>query len=94
MLAELELNPIIVVSNIQRARKFYEEKSWSDSLIELPDGSLMYQCKIGRFNLYASQSAGTARNTVMGWLTDGIERDVAELKSRGVEFEEYDFPRT
>ena len=92
MLADLEVNPIIAVSDIQRARKFYEEKLGLVPSIELPDGSLMYQCKIGRFNLYTSQNAGTAKNTVMGWLTDDIERDVRELKSRGVVFEEYDFP--
>lgn len=92
MLADLEVNPIIAVIDIHRARKFYEEKLGLVPSIELPDGSLMYQCKIGRFNLYTSQNAGTAKNTVMGWLTDDIERDVRELKSRGVVFEEYDFP--
>ena len=93
MLADLEVNPIIAVRDMQRARKFYEEKLGFVPSIELADGSLMYQCKIGRFNLYYSQNAGTAKNTVMGWLTDDIERDVRELKSRGVIFEEYDFPR-
>lgn len=92
MLADLEVNPIIAVSDIQRARDFYEAKLGLVPSIELPDGSLMYQCKIGRFNLYPSPNAGTAKNTVMGWLTDDIERDVRELKSRGVVFEEYDFP--
>jgi hypothetical protein len=28
----------------------------------------------------------------MGWVTDDVERDVQELRSRGVVFEEYDFP--
>ena len=91
MLADLEVNPIIAVSDIQRARNFYEAKLGLVPSIELPDGSLMYQCKIGRFNLYPSPNAGTAKNTVMGWLTDDIERDVRELKSWGVVFEEYDF---
>ena len=92
MLANLEVNPIIAVSDIRRARKYYEEKLGLVPALELPDGSLMYQCGIGRFNMYVSQSAGSAKNTVMGWLTDDIERDVRELKSRGVVFEEYDFP--
>jgi hypothetical protein len=42
--------------------------------------------------MYTTQFAGSAKNTVMGWLTDDIERDVRELKNHGVAFEEYDFP--
>jgi hypothetical protein len=34
----------------------------------------------------------TAQHTCAGWITDDIEREVTELKARGVVFEEYDMP--
>ncbi len=46
--------------------------------------SLMYQCIISRYNLYTSKSAGTAKNRVMGWLTDDMKWVVRELTSGGL----------
>jgi hypothetical protein len=61
--------------------------------MEPGDDNLMFQCGNGtRFLLYQTDNAGTARNTQMGWVTDDVERDVQDLRSRGVVFEEYDFP--
>ena len=41
--------------------------------------------------MYQTDSAGTAKNTVAGWTVTGIESVMAELRARGVTFEEYDF---
>ena len=41
--------------------------------------------------LYGTPSAGTARNTIAGWTVSNIETVMADLRSRGVEFEDYDF---
>lgn len=41
--------------------------------------------------LYGTPSAGTAKNTIAGWQVTGIEGVMADLRSRGVEFEDYDF---
>ena len=77
---------------MQRARKFYAEKLGMEPMQEFPDGSVFYRCKGSFFMLYPSQYAGTAQNTAMEWTTLNIERDMQELRARGVVFEEYDFP--
>lgn len=41
--------------------------------------------------LYGTPSAGTARNTIAGWQVQDIERVMADLRARGVVFEDYDF---
>ncbi len=41
--------------------------------------------------LYATPSAGTARNTIAGWTVTDIETVMADLRERGVTFEDYDF---
>jgi hypothetical protein len=43
-------------------------------------------------SFFEAPSAGTAKNSVLGFTTDDIARDVAQLRSTGVVFEEYDFP--
>jgi len=41
--------------------------------------------------LYGTPSAGTARNTIAGWAVKDIEAVMADLRDRGVTFEDYDF---
>jgi len=42
--------------------------------------------------LYKTPNAGTSKASQAFWMVDDIEREVAELKKRGVVFEEYDTP--
>ena len=41
--------------------------------------------------LYGTASAGTAQNTIAGWTVTAIEAVMADLRERGVIFEDYDF---
>lgn len=41
--------------------------------------------------LYGTPSAGTAKNTIAGWQVQDIKGVMADLRARGVVFEEYDF---
>ena len=42
--------------------------------------------------LYPTPNAGTSRASQAFWDVADIEREVAELKKRGVKFEDYDMP--
>jgi len=42
--------------------------------------------------LFSSGAAGTARHQLAAWVVEDLAAEVAELRSRGVEFEEYDQP--
>jgi catechol 2,3-dioxygenase-like lactoylglutathione lyase family enzyme len=91
MLAEKEFHGTIPASDLERARRFYAEKLALTPAREAP-GGLVYECKDSWFLLYPSQGAGTGQHTLGGWVVDDIEAEVAELKARGVTFEEYDWP--
>ena len=91
MLKDLRVHTTIAASDIDRARQFYEEKLGLTPAREEP-GGLVYEQKDSWFLLYPSTGAGTAQNTVMGFTSEDIEQEVADLKARGVVFEEYDFP--
>jgi len=82
----------LAVSDLDRARNFYtgtlgleEVDQEGDELIVLKSGDSVV-------NVYRSDYAGTNEATAVTWEVDDIEKEVAELKSKGVAFERYDMP--
>ena len=92
MLKNAPIVPYIPVSNLTRARRFYEEKI---RLIPAEEyaGGVIYECGRGsRVFMYPSGGAGTSKASTAFWAVDDVVAEVAELKARGVVFEEYDMP--
>lgn len=88
----LSIYTVLPAKNLSRARAFYREKLGLEPTMEKP-GMLAYSGPSGYiFQLYETPAAGTAQNTQMGWSTSDLDADIAELRQRGVVFEEYDLP--
>jgi len=79
-------------ADVARARKFYEQKLGFKAGKEIA-GGVVYQFgdHTAAF-LYPTPNAGTSKASQAFWQVDDVEREVAELKKRGVVFEEYDTP--
>jgi predicted enzyme related to lactoylglutathione lyase len=92
MLANASIVPYIPVSDIPRARKFYEEMVGLKAK-EIYAGGVIYECGRGSWVfMYPSPGAGTNKASTAFWSVDDVEAEVAALRSRGVVFEEYDAP--
>ena len=78
-------------TDLERARDFYSDKLGLEPSEERP-GGLLYRCGSGEFALFASAGAASATFTQMAFEVDDIATAVAELRARGVVFEEYDVP--
>jgi catechol 2,3-dioxygenase-like lactoylglutathione lyase family enzyme len=91
MLSNSSVATRIPVQDMERARRFYEEKLGLTPAEERP-GGLRYVCRSGEFALFLSAGAASGDHTQMAFEVDDIDAAVAELRGRGVEFEEYDFP--
>ena len=90
MLKNAAIVPYIPVSNVPRAREFYEQKVGLQPKEEYA-GGVVYECGDGSWVfLYPSQYAGTNKASTAFWTVDDVEVEVADLKARGVVFEEYD----
>jgi catechol-2,3-dioxygenase len=88
----LSIYTVLPVKDLGRARTFYREMLDLEPTMEKP-GMLAYSGPSGYiFQLYETSTAGTAQNTQMGWSTQTLDEDVADLRARGVVFEEYDLP--
>jgi catechol 2,3-dioxygenase-like lactoylglutathione lyase family enzyme len=77
--------------DLARAKSFYRDKLGLIPSEERP-GGLRYQCGNGWFSLFESAGVPSGTHTQLGWEVDNIEATVAQLRARGVVFEEYDLP--
>ncbi len=92
MLQNSPMYSYIPVKDVSRARRFYEEKIGLKPGEEI-EGGVVYKFAdhTGCF-LYPTQNAGTSKASQAFWQVKDVEREVAELKKRGVKFEDYDEP--
>jgi catechol 2,3-dioxygenase-like lactoylglutathione lyase family enzyme len=92
MLQRCRFDAILPANDVERARRWYGEKLGLDQPRKTPEG-LYYECGEGtRFLLYQAGGSSNGQHTQGGWVVADIERAVADLKARGVVFEEYDLP--
>ncbi len=91
MLKDFDLVPTLPAGDLERAKRFYEEKLGLTPESEDPSG-VHYRTGSTRFDLYPTQFAGIAKHTLGGWTVQDLEGVMSQLRERGVTFEEYDFP--
>lgn len=92
MLTDSPMFAYIPVANLARARQFYEEKVGLKPAREVA-GGVAYEFANGTACfMYPTPNAGTSRASQAFWQVDDVEKEVAQLKARGVKFEEYDLP--
>ena len=91
MLSTAPIRAYIPASNVSRARKFYEQTVGLKPKGEYA-GGVIYECGGAEVFLYTTSNAGTSRASQAFWQVHDVEAEVAELKTRGVKFEEYDMP--
>jgi catechol 2,3-dioxygenase-like lactoylglutathione lyase family enzyme len=92
MLTNAPIVPYIPVADVARARKFYEGILGLEPKEEYA-GRVIYECGSGSWVfMYPSAGAGTSKASTAFWAVDDVAAEVAELKARGVVFEEYSMP--
>ena len=92
-LSDYKVGAGLAVSDMDRAREFYEQKLGLQVSIDSGD-NVQYRCAEGSvMHVYLSpEHAGRSTATLVGWDVDDIEAVVDELVSEGVRFEQYDEP--
>jgi catechol 2,3-dioxygenase-like lactoylglutathione lyase family enzyme len=92
MLGKADATPMIPVTDLDRARRFYEETlglktkdEWGGEGFTLESGDTLV-------NVYKSEFAGTNKATALTFEVDDAEKEVRELKEKGIFFEKYDLP--
>ena len=91
MLGSAPIRAYIPVSDVSRARRFYEKTVGLRPKEEYA-GGVIYECGGAEVFMYPTSNAGTSKASQAFWQVEDVEAEVAELKARGVVFEEYDMP--
>ena len=92
MLQQSPMYAYIPARDVARARRFYEDTLGFKPKAEIA-GGVHYEFAGGTgCFLYPTPNAGTSQASQAFWQVEDIEREVADLKARGVVFEDYGMP--
>jgi predicted enzyme related to lactoylglutathione lyase len=92
MLKIAESNATLPAQDIERARKFYEQKLGLTPDVVTPDGGAIYKTGTTAFSVFPSQGKASGDHTQVALVVADVTSTVGELKKSGVKFEEYDLP--
>jgi catechol 2,3-dioxygenase-like lactoylglutathione lyase family enzyme len=93
MLTNAPLTTILPVIDMPRAREFYEQKLGLRAVGLKPDGKFVYVCAGGAILALFPKAGGTrADHTAVSFRVPDITAAIADLKAKGVVFEDYDLP--
>jgi catechol 2,3-dioxygenase-like lactoylglutathione lyase family enzyme len=91
MLKAFNSSAIVAVSDMERARAFYEQTLGLDVIEGGGDAPLVFRTGDTHLIVYPSEFAGTNRANAVVWgVGERIEAIAADLKAKGVTFEQYD----
>lgn len=94
MLQDAPLYAYIPVKDVPRARKFYEATLGLKPKEE-QEGGVVYEFGRGTACfLYPTPNAGTSKASQAFWQVEDVDREISDLKARGVVFEDYEMPGT
>jgi catechol 2,3-dioxygenase-like lactoylglutathione lyase family enzyme len=93
-LSDMPVAASIAVSDLDRARDFYENKLGLTGGYQDVDGGYTYPCSgSSELHIYVSpDNAGKSGATQAFWSASDVESTVDELAGRGVTFEQYGEP--
>jgi len=91
MFEKLMAMAVLPATDLDRARRWWHDVLDRDP-VDVDSENMFYDVGGVVVLVYLTSFAGTAKNTAINLVTDDLDRDVAELRARGVEFHEYDFP--
>jgi predicted enzyme related to lactoylglutathione lyase len=92
MFENASCSAVLPASDINRAKSFWREKFDLEPIDESVPEAAMYEINGTPVFIYETRFAGTAQNTAMAIDVPDFDDTVAELRSRGVVFNEYDIP--
>ena len=93
MVGDNRISAVLVSTDLDRSRDFYENTVGLKLSPETIPNHLIFDCGNGTTLLvYGRGSGNAADHTQVRFWTSDVARDVAELVERGVVFEEYDLP--
>jgi catechol 2,3-dioxygenase-like lactoylglutathione lyase family enzyme len=91
MVGDNRISAVLASTDLDRSRKFYEEKVGLRLSPETITNHLVFECgSATTLLIYGRANGNKADHTQVRFWTTDIAKDVAQLVDNGVEFDEYD----
>jgi catechol-2,3-dioxygenase len=92
MLGEHPIDVVLLATDLESSRQFYAGKLGLE-ILNQSEEEITYKCGGDSRLAVTKSTTGTAdEQTQAGWRVDDLAAELAELRSRGVEIQEYDMP--
>jgi catechol-2,3-dioxygenase len=92
MLGEHPIDVVLLATDLESSKDFYAGKLGLEILNESEE-AITYKCGGDSQLAVTKSTTGTAdEQTQAGWRVNDLAAELAELRSRGVEIQEYDMP--
>ncbi len=92
MLSGTQVTCMLPVKDLARARRFYEQQLRLDPVGAKQDGKFVYRCGGTEIALFPRPEGTKAEHTALSFRVGDIRAEIAQLKARGVVFDDYDLP--
>jgi catechol-2,3-dioxygenase len=92
MLADHPIDVMLLATDLSVAKEFYRERVGLEVLIETEQFLTFKAGGDSRLVVTESTRGTSEEQTKASWRVDDVAEEVADLRSRGVEIAEYDFP--
>lgn len=92
MLGDSNVCATLAVKDLAAARQYYEQTLGMSETVMESENAVVYKSGDSMLQIYPSSFAGTNQATAATWGVDDLQAVVADLKSKGVEFEHYGMP--
>jgi len=92
MLGDYPIDVVLLATDLDASRDFYRDKIGLQIVNENPN-AVTFKCGNGSQLAISKSSVGTAdEHNQAAWRVADLEQELASLRSRGVEIQEYDLP--
>ena len=92
MLGDHPIDVVLLATDLTESKDFYAGKLGLEILNESPE-EISYKCGgDSRLSVTKSTTGTSDEQTQAGWRVTDLDAEIAELRSRGVEIQEYDTP--
>jgi catechol 2,3-dioxygenase-like lactoylglutathione lyase family enzyme len=92
VLGDHPIDVVLLATDLAESKDFYAGKLGLEILRESEE-EIVYKCGGDSQLAVTKSTTGTAdEQTQAGWRVDDLAAEIAELRSRGVEIQEYDMP--
>jgi catechol 2,3-dioxygenase-like lactoylglutathione lyase family enzyme len=92
MLGDYPIDVVLLATDLNASRDFYRDKIGLEIVTESPN-AVTFKCGSGNRLAISKSTVGTAdEQTQAAWRVTDLEEELATLRSRGVEIQEYDLP--